>query len=130
MRLEPPHLLPRSQAFIAIDEPDHDIARVWRRRHRVGRNHELVGMGEFRLPDATAAVATHLAGPAPRRPQGCHLDAIRCTPVRTGDEHRLLSRRRPFAKASSRSVKELKTKPTLRFRAAASAKLQPGLDCP
>jgi hypothetical protein len=79
----------------------HRSHRPSHRGHRVGRNHELVGIGEFRLPDATAAVATHLAGPASGRPQGCHLDAIRCTAVRTGDEHRRLGRRGSSARLQS-----------------------------
>jgi hypothetical protein len=57
------------------------------RRHGIRRDLKLVGIGELRLPDPTATVATKLPGPASGRPQACHCDAIGCSAVWTDDQH-------------------------------------------
>jgi len=63
------------------------------RRHCIRRDLKLVGIGELRLPDPAATVATKLAGPASGRPQACHCDAIGCSAVWTDDQHWRIGKR-------------------------------------
>ncbi len=63
------------------------------RRQRLGGRHQLVGMGQFRLPDRAAAHAAH---PTAVRLQTGHLDIVRCSAVRANDQHRRIRAAAPF----------------------------------
>ena len=90
----------------------HGLDRAAHRRQRLGRGDQLVGVGQFGVPDRAAAHATHLAAV---RPQACHVDIVGCSAVRADDQHRRIRRRGTFwTKPSSRSVNGLETKPARR----------------
>ena len=100
--------------------------RALYRRHGIRRDLNLVSIGELRLPDPAATVATKLPGPAAGRPQACHCDAIGCSAVVGADgEHmnrQAQGRRGTLALGpQQRSIKGWETKPVWPVRHAQRA---------